>query len=98
LGIALLIATFVVGAALLALWCFSRWPGLAPTRLASAMLHAIFAFAGLQVGLAALGYVDSLPQNAVPVAALLSIVPVLTYAFLAGLWVLRLFADAFKNA
>jgi hypothetical protein len=93
-----LIATFTVGAALLALWSFVRWPQAAPRTLAKAILHGLFAFASLQLAVVALDWVPTLPDDAAPLAAVAAIVPALTYAFLAGLWVMRLFADAFKGS
>ena len=36
-----LIAALAIGTALLAVWCYVRWPGLAPTTLKRAVLHAI---------------------------------------------------------
>lgn len=74
-----------VGAGLLAIWTHARFPGLAPDSLGRAVLHTAAAVlllqtlpvaldAGLNVQLAVLGLV----------------LPALTYAMLAAIWMLRL--------
>ena len=92
-----LLLTLALGAALLALWSYVRWPGAAPANLRGAILRVLLAFGLLQVGTvpldAALG-----ASTALAVLAVVGvIVPALTFAFLTALWIMRLFADALKG-
>lgn len=82
---------------MLAVWCHVRWPGAAPASLGGAVVRAVLAVGLLHVGLVVLeAAVGSSGELAL--AAMLGIVlPALTFAFLASLWVLRLFANAFRG-
>ena len=92
----LLLAT-AGGAALLALWCYVRWPGAAPARLGGAVLRVLVAFAFLHVGTIPLDAAAGASTGVAVLALVGVIVPVLTFAFLASLWVMKLFADALKG-
>lgn len=95
---AALIAAIAVGAALLAAWSFVRWPGVAPSTFGGAILHAVLAFAGLQLAATGLGRAASSSDAAAELALIAVVLPALTYAFLAALWVMRLFAGNLKGA
>jgi hypothetical protein len=92
-----LIAALAGGAAALAIWSFLRWPAMAPKTFGGAIVHAILAFGTLQVVGSGLGFVADRSEHAVALALILLVLPALTYAFLATLWVLRLFAALVKG-
>lgn len=93
-----LLVAIAVGAALLALWSYVRWPGAAPTSFGGAIVRALLAFGLLQLGVVALEAAVGASPSVVVVAVLGLIVPALTFAFLASLWLLRLFADALRGS
>jgi len=78
----LFLVAFVVGAASLALWCDVRFPGLAPKSIRNRFAAAIVAFLVL-----------SLPVQATPVTLLAVYLPLIAFAFLTMLWLLRLLAE-----
>ena len=89
---------FTIGTAALALWSYVRWPGAAPRSMRGAIVRAAVAMLLLQVGSALLGLgVDAAPPFAVGVVVLVA-VPVLTYAFLASIWFLKVCADQLRGA
>lgn len=92
-----LLAAFAVGTALLAIWSFLRWPAAAPTSFKEAVLRVVVALLVLQVGG---GILDPSIDAARSFAALVVVgivVPVLTYAFLASLWFMKLCADQMRR-
>jgi hypothetical protein len=92
-----LLLTIALGAALLALWCYVRWPGAAPSSLGGAILRALIAFGLLQVATFPLDAAAGASTGLAVLAVVGVIVPVLTFAFLASLWIMRFFADALKG-
>ena len=79
----LFVVALVVGAALLALWLDTRFPGLAPKTLQNRFLAALAA-----------GIVLSLPTPPATILTVLTVdLPVIAFAFLAMLWLLRLLAE-----
>ena len=94
-----LLMAFTIGTAALALWSYLRWPGAAPSTMTGALVRAAGAFLLLQVGAAALGYgVEAAPGLAAVVGVVvLVVVPVLTYAFLASIWFLKVCADQIRG-
>jgi len=77
------VLALAVGAGLLAIWTHTRFPSLAPGRLGRTILHAATAFALLK--LTALVGESSSAFGVVFVFVL----PVLVYALLCTIWVLR---------
>ncbi len=78
------VLVLTVAAALLALWLDLRLPRLAPPSLARVLFHVGFAFVTLQLFAA-------LAATLTIYVALFGIVlPMLTYAFLTGIWFIRL--------
>ena len=77
------VLALAVGAGLLAIWTHTRFPSLAPERLGRTILHAAIAFALLK--LTALVGESSSAFGVVFVFVL----PVLVYALLCTIWVLR---------
>lgn len=91
-----LLMTFTVGTAALALWSYVRWPGAAPATMKGAVLRVLIALVLLQVGAGALDVgVEAAPSLAVLVV-IGAVVPVLTYAFLASIWFLKVCADQMR--
>jgi hypothetical protein len=88
-----LLIAFTLGAAALALWSYVRWPGAAPATMQGAILRMLIAFALLGVGLGVLDVgIDAAPFLAI-VVVVGSVVPVLTFAFLASIWFMKVCAD-----
>lgn len=92
-----LLLAITAGAALLALWCYVRWPSTAPPTLRGAVLRALIALPLLQVAAVTLGAATGRSRELTLLALLVVVLGALTYAFLATLWVFRLFADALKG-
>jgi hypothetical protein len=82
-----------LGAAMLAFWLDARFPGLRPKTAAQGLIHAavgvftMFGAAGL------LQLVYGIPDRAFMAMVLGVFLPSLTYALLAGLWMLRALAN-----
>ena len=92
-----LLMAFTLGTAALALWSYLRWPGAAPATIKGAIILVALALLLLQVGAAALGYgVEAAPAFAVAVVVGI-VIPVLTYAFLASIWFLKVLADQMRG-
>jgi hypothetical protein len=93
-----LLLAFTVCTGLLAVWAFVRWPRIAPASLKGALLHVILAVGLLQVGGTLLGAgVEAVPAWG-PVLLVVAVVPVLTYAFLASIWFMKVLADQMRGA
>jgi hypothetical protein len=79
----LFVLALAVGAGLLAMWVYVRFPGLAPARIGKTLFHTVAAFMlllmspGLGVSVSAIGLV------------FLFILPALVYALLCTLWMLK---------
>jgi hypothetical protein len=96
-GTAGLLVGLAVGAALLALWCHVRWPGAAPGTLMGAVLRVAVGFALLQAGIVVLDRVVGTSLGVALLALVGVVLPILTFAFLTSLWVMKVFADALKG-
>lgn len=92
-----LLTVTAIGAAVLALWFHVRWPGLAPSSFGRSVVLLLAAFAALQIGVVALDTAVAISSGAAVAAFVGVIVPVLSFAFLAALWLMKLFADALKG-
>lgn len=93
-----LLMTFTVGTAALALWSYVRWPGTAPATMLGAVLRVLIAIVLLHVGVGALNTgIEAAPSLALLVT-LGVVLPVLTYAFLASIWFLKVCADEVRGA
>ena len=92
-----LLLSFTVGTALLALWTYVRWPGAAPATLKGAAIRVALALLLMQLGAGLVGFgVEAAPGLTVPLVVGV-VLPVLTYAFLASLWFLNLFAGRLRG-
>jgi len=88
-----LLIAFTLGAAALALWSYVRWPGAAPATMKGAVLRVVIALALLRVGVGVLDLgIEAAPSLAILVVVG-SVVPVLTFAFLASIWFMKACAD-----
>jgi hypothetical protein len=87
-----------IGTALLALWSHVRWPGAAPATIKGAVLRILVAVGLLQVGLAALDLGAGTSPLLTILVVLGALVPVLTYAFLASLWFMKVCVDQMRGA
>jgi hypothetical protein len=93
-----LLSIFALGTAALALWSFVRWPDAAPETIKAAVLRLLLAVALFQVGSAVLDMgVEAAPSLTVPIVVG-AVIPVLTYAFLAAIWFMKLCADQMRGA
>lgn len=92
----LTLLTFATAA--LALWSYVRWPGAVPATMRGAVVRVVISLVLLQIGAAVFG----LGIAAAPSLAMLflvgTVVPVLTFAFLASIWFLRVCADQIRSA
>jgi len=93
-----LLMAFTVGTALLALWSFVRWPGIAPTTMKAAFFRLVVALLLLQIGAGVLGVGVDVAPTLGPLLVVAAVVPVLTYAFLASIWFMKLCADQMRGA
>ena len=93
-----LLVAISLGAASLALWSYLRWPGAAPAKLSGAVVRVVVAVCLLQVGAVPLGAAAG-SSAALAVLALVGlVVPLLAFAFLTSLWVMRFFADMLRGS
>ncbi len=93
-----LLMAFTVGTAALALWSYVRWPGAAPVTMKGAVVRVLIALVLLQVGIGVLDVgIAAAPSLTVPIVVG-AVIPVLTYAFLASIWFLKVFADQIRGA
>jgi hypothetical protein len=92
-----LLLGLALGAALLALWSHVRWPRAAPRSFRGAVLRVLVAFGLLQVGTVPLDAAAGTSTGIVVLAIVGVVVPLLTFAFLASLWIMRLFAETLKG-
>jgi hypothetical protein len=89
--VAAFVLTYLAGAVAVAFWVDRRFPRLAPRDLRIAALHLVAAGAGNQLLDATLARIvaHSVPHGAV--AAVMGVVfPLVVYACLAALWMLRI--------
>ena len=92
-----LLMGFTLGAAALGIWSYVRWPGAAPATMKGAIIRAVLAFVLMQLGAGLLGFgVEAAPAFAVLIVVGV-VVPVLTYAFLASIWFLKVCADQIRG-
>jgi hypothetical protein len=93
-----LLFVFTIGTAALALWSYVRWPGAAPSTMNRAVLRVLVAVALLHVsvGVMEMG-IEAIPSLAILLVVAV-LVPVLTFAFLAAIWMMKICADRMRGA
>jgi hypothetical protein len=85
--------TLTLATAALALWSYVRWPGAAPATIRGAAVRVAISLVLLQVGAGALDIgVEVAPSLAILIL-LGTVIPVLTFAFLASIWFLKVCVD-----
>ena len=87
---------YTLGAALLGLWLFKRYPSLGPRTFKAAFLLAACAYPLLLITGAATGAADALAGPAV--ALLLVYLPILTFTFWAAVHLLRVTIGAVSRS
>lgn len=93
-----LMFAFTVATGALALWSYLRWPGAAPATIKGAMLRVVLSVAFLYAGTGVLELgVAAVPSLAI-VLVVAVVVPVLTYSFLASIWLMKVCADQMRGA
>ncbi len=92
MSVGIFLVFLAVGAGALALWLDFRFPRLAPESLGQALLHlcASFLVARLLVPLALPALLEGVSEAATPVVVVAVALPTVTYAFLTGVWILKL--------
>ena len=95
--VAVLLFALVVSAGALTIWFHLRWPGAAPKSFVDAVLRVLAGLALLQVGVFALDAAAGASPGIAVLAIVGVVAPVLTFAFLASLWLMKLFADELKG-
>jgi hypothetical protein len=92
-SVEVVVVSYTIGAALLALWSYVRWPGLAPQRFVAVGAHVVGSFLGMALMLGVITYAGQQRGVFIPLA-FLALLLGLVYVFLAAVWMLRLFAEA----
>jgi hypothetical protein len=87
-----------LAAAALALWSYVRWPGVAPTTMKAAVIRVAIALVLLQVGAAALGIGIAAAPSMGILMLVGTVIPALTFAFLASIWFMKVCADQIRGA
>ena len=91
------VLVLAVGAGVLAVWIDARFPKLGPESMQGVLLHTVAAMIALRVVATTIGALISGPFP-MPIAAVLGIaLPGLMYAFLSGVWAIRLFQGAYAG-
>jgi hypothetical protein len=95
-GVALV--AFAFGSAVLAVWLYVRFPGLAPTQLKHAVAHVVVALVITQlvVGLRLELDVGIEGHAAILVQLFGLLLPVVIYTFLSALWLFALLTSVFR--
>ncbi len=90
------VIVYAVGAASIAAWLDFRFPRFSPGDIKWILLHAAGAMVALQLTAAALDFaIGSRPGT---IAAILGVgLPALVYAFLVGLWTVKLMSGAVRG-
>jgi hypothetical protein len=97
-SVAVLLLAIVVSAGALTLWFHIRWPGAAPKSFTDAILRVLLGLALLQLGVVVLDAAAGSSSGVAVLAVIGVVAPVLTFAFLASLWLMKLFADQLKGS
>lgn len=93
-----LLMTLTLATAALALWSYVRWPGAAPATMKGAVVRVVVSLVLLQIGAAAFGLGIAAAPSFALVLLVGTVVPVLTFAFLASIWFLKVCADQIRGA
>jgi hypothetical protein len=89
---------FAIGAGAIALWTDVRLPKLAPDEMSRILMHTMAAFIVLKIAAGAVGPIAAYgPLHAMAAVLGLGLAAVV-YAFLVGIWAIRLFQGAYAGS
>jgi hypothetical protein len=86
-----------IGTALIALWTYFRFPSLTPADFFRVVLHWIVSMVALHLIPPALAAANGSPRL-VFLALFLVVIPLLTYMFLAMIWLMTMLQDRMRGA
>ena len=85
--------SLTMGAALLAVWVDTRFPGIRPKTAAQGLTHAAIGVFSMLGAAGLLQFIYGIPDRAFLAVVLGVFLPALVYALLGGLWMLRALAN-----
>lgn len=89
---------FAVGAGAIAVWTDIRIPRLAPSAMRGIMIHMLASFMILRFVAGLVGPIASSGPLAAMAAVLAIGLPAVVYAFLVGIWAIKLFQGAYAGS
>jgi hypothetical protein len=93
------VLTLVLASALLAFWLAARFPNAGPARLETGVLHLFCGFAAVRAIPALTDVVTAAAGELARILVPFGIgLPLFTYAFLTGLWLLRLIERSLRGS
>jgi hypothetical protein len=98
MSIGAFLIAITVGTALLALWSYVRWPGAAPASMKGALVRVGLAFVLLQLVAGSLHLGVTIAPSLAILFLVGTVLPALTYTFLASIWFLKVCADHIRGA
>ena len=93
----LFVLVLAVGAGALALWTDVRFPKLGPQSMGGVLVNTMAAMIALKLVAGNIGLLTSGPPAAAVAAILGVALPGLLYAFISGIWAIRLFQGAYAG-
>ena len=93
----LFVLVLAVGAGALALWTDVRFPKLGPQSMGGVLVNTMAAMIALKLVAGNIGLLTSGPPSAAVAAILGVALPGLLYAFISGIWAIRLFQGAYAG-
>ena len=88
---------FAIGAGAIALWTDVRLPKLAPEEMRRIVMHTMASFIVLKIVAGAVGPIAASGPMGAMAAVLLVGLPAVVYAFLVGIWAIRMFQGAYAG-
>ncbi len=89
---------FAIGAGGIALWTDVRIPKLKPEEMRGIVMHTMAAFVVLHIVAGAVGPIAASGPVGAMAAVLAVGLPAVVYAFLVGIWAIRLFQGAYAGS
>ncbi len=89
---------FAIGAGAIALWTDLRLPKLAPEEMRKIVMHTMASFIVLKVVAGAVGPIAASGPMGAMASVLLVGLPAVVYAFLVGIWAIRMFQGAYAGS
>jgi hypothetical protein len=94
----LFVLVLAVGAGALAVWTDVRFPKLGPQSMTGVLVNTLAAMIALKVVAGNIGPLTSGPPATALAAVLGVALPGLLYAFISGIWAIRLFQGAYAGS